>query len=82
MPTSRRKKCQSTVGLPRTWRQSSGTTRSIGVFRLWRDLGYAIGALLTGVLADLLGISWAIGAIGLLTLLSAAVIGVRMEPTR
>jgi MFS family permease len=55
---------------------------SIGVFRLWRDLGYAIGALLTGVLADLLGIGWAIGAIGLLTLLSAAVIGVRMESAR
>ena len=55
---------------------------SIGVFRLWRDLGYAVGALLTGVLADLLGIGWAIGAIGLLTLLSAAVIGVRMEPAR
>ncbi len=55
---------------------------SIGVFRLWRDLGYAIGALLTGVLADLLGIGWAIGAIGLLTLLSAAVIGIRMESAR
>ena len=52
---------------------------SIGVFRLWRDLGYAVGALLTGILADYLGISWAVGAIGFLTLLSAIIIFVRME---
>ncbi len=52
---------------------------SIGVFRLWRDLGYAIGALLTGILADYLGIYWAVGAIGFLTLLSAIVILVRMQ---
>jgi MFS family permease len=52
---------------------------SIGVFRLWRDLGYAIGALLTGILADSLGIYWAVGAIGFLTLLSAFVILVRMQ---
>lgn len=54
----------------------------IGVFRLWRDLGYAIGALLTGVLADLLGIYWAIGFIGLLTILSSLVILVRMRSTK
>jgi MFS family permease len=53
---------------------------SIGVFRLWRDLGYAIGALLTGILADSLGIHWAVGAIGFLTLASAVVILVRMRP--
>jgi MFS family permease len=52
---------------------------SIGVFRLWRDLGYAIGALLTGILADALGIGWAVGAIGVLTVLSAVIIGVRMH---
>jgi len=52
---------------------------SIGVFRLWRDLGYAIGALLTGLIADFFGIQWAVLAIGGLTLLSAAVIAVRME---
>ena len=51
---------------------------SIGVFRLWRDLGYAVGALMTGILADSLGIGWAVGSIGFLTILSAAVIGVRM----
>jgi MFS family permease len=52
--------------------------KSIGVFRLWRDLGYAIGALLTGILADTLGLSWAVGAIGVLTVVSAVVIGLRM----
>jgi MFS family permease len=52
--------------------------RSIGVFRLWRDLGYAIGALLTGITADLLGIDWSVGLVGGLTFLSALIIGVRM----
>lgn len=51
---------------------------SIGVFRLWRDLGYAVGALLTGILADSLGILWAVGAIGFLTLVSSIVILSRM----
>lgn len=52
---------------------------SIGIFRLWRDLGYAIGALLTGILADSLGIYWAVGAIGFLTIFSAVIILVRMQ---
>ena len=52
---------------------------SIGVFRLWRDLGYAVGALLTGILADSLGMLWAVGAIGFLTLVSSIVILVRMN---
>ena len=52
---------------------------SIGVFRLWRDLGYAIGALLTGILADSLGINWAVGAIGFITILSAIIILSRMQ---
>lgn len=51
---------------------------SIGVFRLWRDLGYAIGALLSGMLADLFGISHAIIAIGILTILSSIIIQIRM----
>jgi len=53
--------------------------KSIGVFRLWRDLGYAIGALLTGITADLLGINWAIGLVGVLTFCSAIIILIRME---
>lgn len=53
--------------------------QSIGIFRLWRDLGYAIGALLTGVLADWFGIYTAVLTIGLLTFASAWVIQVRMR---
>lgn len=52
---------------------------SIGVFRLWRDLGYAVGALLTGILADSLGINWAVGAIGFLTIISSLIILIRMK---
>jgi MFS family permease len=51
---------------------------SIGVFRLWRDLGYAFGALLSGVVADWLGLPTAIATIGWLTLLSALLIWKRM----
>lgn len=52
---------------------------SIGVFRLWRDLGYAIGALLTGIIADAFGLLVPVMVIGALTLVSALVIGVRMR---
>ncbi len=52
---------------------------SIGIFRLWRDLGYAVGALLTGLIADSLGIHWAVGFIGAVTVFSAFIILVRME---
>lgn len=51
---------------------------SIGTFRLWRDLGYAFGAILSGIIADLFGIESAIFTIGLLTLLSALIIWIRM----
>ncbi|GAA4324879.1 MFS transporter [Pontixanthobacter gangjinensis] len=51
---------------------------SIGVFRLWRDLGYAIGAILSGIIADLFGIEYAILSIGLITILSSMVIRFRM----
>lgn len=51
---------------------------SIGTFRLWRDLGYAIGALLSGLLADAFGVDVAIYFIAGLTLLSASVIQARM----
>jgi MFS family permease len=47
---------------------------SIGTFRLWRDLGYVFGALISGVLADVFGIEVAIYAIGVLTLISAFII--------
>jgi predicted MFS family arabinose efflux permease len=54
---------------------------SLGVFRLWRDLGYAIGAILSGITADLLGVAYAIFLIGALTLLSSLVIKFRMPST-
>ena len=51
--------------------------QSLGIFRFWRDLGYAIGALLTGILADQFGFSSAIGTIGILTVLSGVIIKFR-----
>jgi predicted MFS family arabinose efflux permease len=52
---------------------------AIGVFRFWRDLGYAIGAVLTGIVADNLGINSSILVIGLLTIFSALIIFYRMK---
>ncbi len=51
---------------------------SIGTFRLWRDLGYAFGALISGLTADLFGIQYAIFLIGGLTIMSSLVIKFRM----
>jgi MFS family permease len=58
------------------WRASA-----MGVYRLWRDGGYAVGAVLAGFVADLLGISWAIGAVAALTFASGIVVLVRMYET-
>src|SRR6266487_296503 len=52
---------------------------SLGVFRFWRDLGYAIGAILTGIIADAFGINASILVTGLLTIFSATVIFYRMK---
>ena len=52
--------------------------KSLGVFRLWRDMGYAIGAILTGIIADVLGINASIIMIGFLTILSSLIIHYRM----
>jgi MFS family permease len=54
---------------------------SIGSFRLWRDLGYAIGAVLSGITADVFGLKTAIILIGILTIISALIIQIRMETT-
>jgi MFS family permease len=51
---------------------------SIGTFRLWRDLGYAFGAVLSGIAADRLGVASAIVMVGAITVLSALVIQWRM----
>jgi predicted MFS family arabinose efflux permease len=53
--------------------------KSIGIFRFWRDLGYAIGAMLTGIIADLISLNAAIIFIGLLTLVAAVIIQYRMK---
>jgi MFS family permease len=60
-----------------TWRASA-----VGVYRLWRDAGFAVGALLTGVLADLAGATSAIWTVAALTLASGTVVALRMRPTR
>jgi MFS family permease len=52
---------------------------SLGVFRLWRDSGYAIGAVLTGIIADTIGIDASILVIGLLTIFSGGIIFYRMK---
>jgi MFS family permease len=59
------------------WRGSA-----VGVYRLWRDSGYAVGALLAGVLAERFGVSWAIVAIAGVTALSGALAQVVMAETR
>jgi MFS family permease len=54
---------------------------SIGTFRLWRDLGYAFGAIISGVTADIFGIEYAIFLIGGVTISSSLIIKYRMpEP--
>lgn len=57
-----------------TWR-----ARSLSVYRFWRDLGYAIGALSAGLIADRFGLPWAITSIAALTFLSGVVVAVLMR---
>ena len=52
---------------------------SIGIFRLWRDLGYAFGAIISGITADIFGLPSAILLIGIITILSAIIIQIRMD---
>lgn len=59
----------------------SWRARAVGVYRLWRDLGFAVGALLTGVLADAFGLREAIWAIAGLTAASGLLVAVRMYET-
>ena len=53
--------------------------RSLSVYRFWRDLGYAIGALAAGIIADVFGMSVAIAAIAILTFLSGTVVAFIMQ---
>ena len=59
-----------------SWRASA-----VGVYRLWRDLGYAIGAILAGAIADMLGIAASMWFIAALTFLSGTIVFVRMRET-
>ncbi len=52
---------------------------AVGVYRLWRDLGYAAGALLAGVLADALGMLGAISVVGAITIASGLVVALRLN---
>jgi MFS family permease len=52
-----------------SWRSSA-----LGAYRFWRDLGYAIGALTTGAVADWIGIPWAIGVTAILTAIAATLV--------
>ena len=56
----------------------SQRAESIGSFRLWRDLGYAFGAIISGIIADLFGVEYAIFLIGGLTIISSLIIKFRM----
>jgi MFS family permease len=58
------------------WRGSA-----VGVYRLWRDLGYAVGAVVAGATADVFGLSAALWLIGLLTFASGLIASVRMSET-
>jgi len=57
----------------------SWRARSLSVYRFWRDLGYAVGALAAGIMADIFGAAWAIAAIGVLTFASGVVVAAVME---
>jgi MFS family permease len=59
------------------WRASA-----VGVYRLWRDLGYAVGALLSGAVADLFGLTWAIVVVAILTFVSGVTAALRMTETK
>lgn len=59
-----------------SWRGSA-----VGVYRLWRDMGYAFGAVLAGIIADTFGLSAAVVAVAGLTFLSGTVVAVRMSET-
>jgi MFS family permease len=58
------------------WRASA-----VGVYRLWRDLGYAIGALLAGLVADVLGLAAAMWLVAAITLGSGVIAALRMSET-
>ncbi|PAQ14032.1 MFS transporter [Bacillaceae bacterium SAOS 7] len=65
----------SDVAAP-NWRASS-----MGVYRFWRDSGYAFGALMAGLITDVIGVSWAIGLVALLPFIAGVNASLRMNET-
>lgn len=65
----------SDVAAP-SWRASS-----MGVYRFWRDSGYAFGAIVAGLIADWLGVTWAIGLVAIVPLLAGLNAKLRLEET-
>jgi len=59
-----------------SWRASA-----VGVYRLWRDLGYAAGALIAGLTADAIGLSGAVWLVAAITAASGLVVAARMRET-
>ncbi|MGH8105964.1 MAG: MFS transporter [Arenimonas sp.] len=59
-----------------SWRASA-----VGIYRLWRDIGYAVGAVLAGVTADLFGITSAVYLVAALTFISGSITALRMKET-
>jgi len=59
-----------------SWRASA-----VGVYRLWRDSGYAVGAIIAGLTADAFGLIPAVLVVAAITALSGAVVAIRMQET-
>jgi MFS family permease len=55
--------------------------RSLSMYRFWRDLGYAVGALIAGLMAKWFGLAWAIHVCGLLTLISGVIASILIRET-
>jgi MFS family permease len=62
------------VAHPR-WRATA-----VGVYRLWRDTGYVVGALLGGVVADVFDLRAAVWVVAILSVISGVVVAIRMHP--
>ena len=58
------------------WRASS-----LGVYRFWRDMGYAVGALMAGIAGSFLGLEWAVHIAGIITLISGIIVWIKMKET-
>lgn len=53
----------------------------MGVYRFWRDMGYAVRALMAGIVGNYFGLMWAVHIAGIITLISGIVVWIRMKET-